>query len=89
MPIDVVSCSRNMVCSAVNSWIEASSITALTWFSNSTGSTITLFARRTLNSAEADRDGGLRHFGDQHAPLVERALADQSFAEPQRHADGR
>ena len=27
---EVVSCSKNMVCKAVNSWIEASSITALT-----------------------------------------------------------
>ena len=51
MPIEVVSCSRNMVCSVVNSCIEASSITALTWFSNRTGSTI-LLRGVTLNSAE-------------------------------------
>ena len=51
MPIEVVSCSRNMVCRSVNSWIEASSITALTWFSNSTGSTMMLRGV-TLNSAE-------------------------------------
>ena len=47
----VVSCSRNVICSSVNSWTEASSITALTWLSNSTGSTM-LLRGITLNRAE-------------------------------------
>ena len=51
MPMLSVSCSRNVVCSAVNCVTEASSITALTWFSNSTGSTMMLRGT-TLNSAE-------------------------------------
>ena len=51
MPIESVSCSRNMVCSVVNFDTEASSMTALTWFSNSTGSTMMLRGT-TLNSAE-------------------------------------
>jgi hypothetical protein len=48
MPIDAVSCSRKAVCSSVNSLSEASSITALTWPSNSTGST-TMFLGGALN----------------------------------------
>src|SRR5712675_2563368 len=51
MPILVVSCSRNIICSVVNSPSEASSITALTWLSNSTGSTTTLRGT-ALNSAD-------------------------------------
>ena len=38
-----VNCSRNEVCRSVKLPSEASSITALTWPSNSTGSTIKLF----------------------------------------------
>ena len=37
MPIESVSCSRNVICEVVNELTEESSITALTWFSNSTG----------------------------------------------------
>ena len=40
MPMLAVSCSRNVICSLVNLLTEASSITAFTWFSNSTGSTM-------------------------------------------------
>ena len=42
MPMLAVSCSRNARCEAVKALREASSITALTRSSNSTGSTITL-----------------------------------------------
>ena len=42
MPMESVSCSRNVICEVVNELIEASSITALTSFSNSTGSTTRL-----------------------------------------------
>ena len=42
MPIEAVSCSRKAICSSVKSLSEASSITALTWPSNSTGSTMML-----------------------------------------------
>ena len=51
MPMLVVSWSRNVVCSVVNALIDASSMIALTWFSNRTGSTIT-FCGIALNSAE-------------------------------------
>ena len=46
-----VSCSRKVICDVVNELTEASSMTALTWFSNSTGST-TRFFGTTRNSAE-------------------------------------
>ena len=65
---------------SVNALIEASSITALTWFSNSTGSTMT-FCGIALNSAEPIGTACGRHVGDQHAPLVGGALADQAFAD--------
>ena len=42
MPIEAVSCSRKAICSSVKSLSEASSITALTWPSNRTGSTMML-----------------------------------------------
>ncbi|MGY3293478.1 hypothetical protein ACVWWP_006545 [Bradyrhizobium sp. LM3.6] len=51
MPIESVSCSRNVICEVVNEVSEASSITALTWPSNSTGST-TRFFGATRSSAE-------------------------------------
>ena len=51
MPIESVSCSRKVICEVVKAVMEASSITALTWFSNSTGST-TMFCGTTLNRAE-------------------------------------
>ncbi len=37
-----VSCSRKAICNVLKVFSEASSITALSWFSNSTGSTTTL-----------------------------------------------
>ena len=46
-PMLPVSCSRNARCEAVNSPSEASSMTALTWPSNSTGSTMMLRGRAT------------------------------------------
>ena len=67
----------------MNSWTEASSITALTWLSNSTGSTM-LLRGVTLNRAELIGTVLVRHLGDQHAAFVDRALADQAFAQPQR-----
>ncbi len=51
MPMLSVSCSRNAICKVVNAVTEASSMTALTSFSNRTGST-TMFCGTTLNSAE-------------------------------------
>ena len=42
-----------------------------------------IVARRHLEQRRRDRYGGLGHFSDQHAPLVDRALADQAFAEAQ------
>jgi hypothetical protein len=41
-------------------------------------------ARRQPEQRRGNRDGVLRHVGDQHAALVDRALPDQAFAEPQR-----
>ncbi len=46
-----VSCSRKVICEVVNELMEESSITALTWFSNKTGST-TIFFGLTRSSAE-------------------------------------
>ena len=51
MPIELVSCSRKAICNVVNVVTDASSMTALTSFSNRTGST-TMFCGTTLNSAE-------------------------------------
>ena len=42
MPMLSDSCSRNCRCDAVNVDSDASSMTALIWFSNSTGSTMML-----------------------------------------------
>ena len=46
-----VSCSRKVICRVVNAVTEASSITALIWSSNRTGSTM-MFCGTALNSAE-------------------------------------
>ena len=43
-----------------------------------------MFCGGALNSAELIGTTCRRHVGDQHAPLVDRALADQALAEPQR-----
>ena len=51
MPMLSVSCSRKVICEVVNELIDASSMTALTWFSNRTGST-TRFFGTTRSSAE-------------------------------------
>ncbi len=51
MPILSVSCSRKVICEVVKELTEASSITALTWFSNRTGNT-TRFFGNTRSSAE-------------------------------------
>ena len=58
MPMLAVSCSRNEICRSVNAPTEASSITALTWPSNSTGSTIDVVRRRL----EQARSGSARHW---------------------------
>ena len=42
-----------------------------------------IVARRHLEQSRRDRHRGLGHFGDQHPPLVDRALADQTFAKAQ------
>src|SRR5215211_7322016 len=51
MPMPVVSCSRKVICNAVNGLMEASSMTALTWLSNKIGST-TMFLGGTLNKTD-------------------------------------
>ena len=51
MPTLAVSCSRKVICSLVKAETEASSITAFTWLSNSTGITMT-FCGVTLNMAD-------------------------------------
>ena len=51
MPMLAVSCSRNDICRSPNEPAEASSITALTWPSNSTGKTTTLVGM-ALNKPE-------------------------------------
>ena len=61
-------------------WNEASSMTALTSPSKSTGST-TMFARRGLAQAGADLDVVVRDVGEQDALLLERALPDEALAE--------
>ena len=63
-------------------------MTALTWPSNSTGSTMTLRGSRP-EQPERDRHDLVGHVGDQHAPRVGGALADQPFAHPQPLRDGR
>ena len=63
-------------------------MTALTWFSNSTGSTMMLRGN-DLEQRRADRHRVRRHVGDQHAALVGGALADQALAELQPLRDGR
>ena len=75
-----VSCSRNVRCVAVNGCSDASSMTALIWPSNSTGSTTMLTWPRV---AQAGRDADVvrRHVGQQDALLLDRALADQALAE--------
>ncbi len=88
MPMLAVSCSRNVICSGVNALIEASSMTALTWLSNSTGST-TMLRGAALNSAEeiGTTLGGISVIS--RRSLVQRALPDQAFAEREHRADGR
>ena len=39
-----------------------------------------IVARRHLEQRRGNRRRAVRHFGDQHAPLVDRALADQTLA---------
>ena len=75
-----VSCSRNVICSSVKALTEASSITALTWPSNSTGSTM-MFRGGTLNSPEpiGTTLGGMSVMSS--ASLVGGALADQALAD--------
>ena len=75
-----MSCSRKVICEVVNEPTEASSITALTWFSNSTGST-TRFCGTTRSSAELIGIASVGMSGDQPLPLVHRALSDQALAE--------
>ena len=69
MPMLAVSCSRNDICRSVKTLSEASSITAFTWPSNSTGST-TMLRRRRLEQAGEDRHGGVGNSRQQHAPAV-------------------
>ena len=83
MPIEAVSCSRKAICSSVKWLSEASSITALTWPSNSTGSTMMLLGVR-LEQARADRMDRRRHVGDQDLAAVGGALADQALADADR-----
>ena len=60
MPIEAVSCSRKAICSSVKSLSEASSITALTWPSNSTGSTMMLLGGAVNRPDVIGRtDGGM------------------------------
>jgi hypothetical protein len=83
MPMLAVSCSRKEICSGVNDEIDANSITALTWFSNSTGNTMTFFGT-TLNSEEPIGTAVGRHIGNQKSLLVDGTLADQPW--PVRNA---
>ena len=55
-------------------------MTAFTCPSNSTGSTITLRGS-AVNRPEPTRHGVRRQLGDQHAPLLDRALPDEALAE--------
>ena len=82
MPIEAVSCSRNVVCSVVNAPTAASSITALTWPSNSTGSTMML---RGCCANSAERIGATLSGTSliSNAALVCGALADEPFADAQ------
>ena len=80
MPIEPDSCSRNARCDGVNSVSEASSITALTWSSNSTGSTITLRGTALIRPDSICTVPG-RHVVDQDHLGLRGALADQALAE--------
>ena len=82
MPMLAVSCSRNDECRSVKAPSEASSITALTWPSKSTGSTMTLCG---CVRNRPDRIGThIRgYFGYHHPPGIRGALPDQPLADPQ------
>ena len=80
-PIDCVSCSRKVRCVAVNGCSDASSMTALVSPSNSTGSTTMFLRPARCPRLEWTRDVVARHLGQQDALLLQRALADQPFAD--------
>ena len=70
------------ICRSVKRPSEASSMTALTWPSNRDRQHDGI-ARRRPEQAGADGHHVRRHLGDQHAPRVARALADEPLAELQ------
>ncbi len=76
IPMLPVSCSKKATCKSVNSATVASSITALTWFSNKNRQHDHT-PRHDLEQCRSDRNGMRRHLRDQHAAPVGRALADQ------------
>ena len=80
MPMLSVSWSRNAWCVGLKRSNDASSITALTWPSNITGSTM-MFCGGASPRPDDDADVVRRHVGEQDLLLLERALADQAFAQ--------
>jgi hypothetical protein len=80
MPIEPESCSRNARCEGVNSVSEASSITALIWSSNSTGSTTTLRGTALIRPDSICTGAGGHVVEHDHLGL-RGALADQALAE--------
>ena len=80
MAIVSVSWSSRVRWMSLKWWNEASSMTALTCPSKSTGRT-TMFSGRRLAQAGADPDVVARHVGDQDPLLLEGALADQPLAD--------
>ena len=88
MPMLAVSCSRKARWVGENSCSEARPSTALIWPSKMTGKTTTLRGSAWKNTEPTGTVSG-GHVGDQHAPLVARALADEAFAELQALPDSR
>ena len=88
MPIEVVSCSRNIVCNAVNS-LDRGELDHRLDLVLEQHRQHDVVARRHLEQGRADGHDVLRHFGDQHAPFVERALADETLRRAAKSAGGR
>ena len=74
-----VSWSSRVRWMSVKRWNEASSMTALTWPSKSTGRT-TMFSGGASPEPGVDPDVIARHVSDQDAVLLVGALADQPLA---------
>ena len=83
IPIDVVSCSRNIVC-RVGELVNRSEFDYRLDLILKQHGQHNVIARLHFEQRGADRNGSIGHLGDEHPPLVDRALADDAFADTQR-----